>query len=128
MADKLYSAISDSVKRLVDMGDGTWAERVVAVTSPASSSLASAMATSQVTVPATANGILILAANANRKGGFISNPNPLPVYIDDAATGLTVLNGAAIPAGGGFNLEGYIGAVYGIVATGTQVVTVAEFS
>ncbi len=84
----------------------------------------------QVTVPATTNGILILAANANRKGATISNPSGLAVYTGSSATGLTISNGFAIPAGTAYNIDKplYTGAIYGIIATGTQVVTVVELT
>jgi len=84
----------------------------------------------QVTVPATTNGILVLAANANRLGATISNPSSVTVYIGSAATGLTVSNGFGIPAGSSYNIDEplYTGAIYGIIATGTQVVTVVELT
>jgi hypothetical protein len=88
------------------------------------------MTATQVTVPATSNGILILAANAARKGATISNPGSVSVYIQQAATGVTTSNGFAIPPGASYNIDSplYTGAVYGIVATGTNVVTVVELT
>lgn len=85
---------------------------------------------SQVTVPATANGILLLAANAARDGATISNPSSVTVYIGSAATGLTTSNGFGIPPGSAYNIDSplYLGAIYGIVATATQVVTVVELA
>lgn len=84
----------------------------------------------QVTVPATANGILILAANANRLGATISNPGTVSIYIQQGATGVTVSNGFGIPGGSSYNIDEplYTGAVYGIVASGTQVVTIVELT
>lgn len=85
----------------------------------------------QVTVPATANGILILAANTSRKGATISNPSAtVTVYIQQAATGVTISNGFGIPPGASYNIDAplYTGAIYGIVSTGTQVVTVVELT
>lgn len=84
----------------------------------------------QVTVPATANGILILGANTNRKGATISNPGAVTVYIQQGSTGVTTSNGFGIPAGSSYNIDEplYTGAIYGIVATGTQVVTVVELT
>ena len=84
----------------------------------------------QVTVPATANGILLRASNAARTGAMISNPGPLTLYISSAATGLTITNGFGIPSGGVFNINSplYTGAIYGIVSAGTQVATTAEFT
>lgn len=82
----------------------------------------------QVTVPATTNGILILAANTSRLGATISNPGAVTVYIQQGATGVTSSNGFGIPPGSSYNIDSplYTGAIYGIVATGTQVVTVVE--
>lgn len=84
----------------------------------------------QVTVPATANGILILAANPARLGAIIANPNAVTLYWQQAATGLTTTNGGIIPAGGSLNIDipDYTGAIYGIVATGTAVVSATEFT
>jgi hypothetical protein len=85
---------------------------------------------SQVTVPATANGILLLAANANRLGATISNPSTVSIYISSAATGLTTSNGFAIPAGSSYSIDSplYTGALYGIVATSTQTAYVVELT
>lgn len=90
----------------------------------------STMTTSQVTVPATANGILILAANPARLGATVSNPGSVSVYISQQPTGLTTSNGFAIPGGGAYNIDEplYLGAIYGIVASSTQVVTVVELT
>jgi hypothetical protein len=84
----------------------------------------------QVTVPSTTNGIVILAANTNRKGATISNPGSVSVYIQQAATGVTTSNGFAIPPGSSYNIDVplYTGAIYGIVATSNQVVTVVELT
>lgn len=88
------------------------------------------MTATQVTVPATANGIQILASNASRKGATISNPGSVSVYIQQGSTGVTTSNGFAIPAGASYNIDSplYTGAIYGIVASGTQVVTVVELT
>lgn len=85
---------------------------------------------SQVTVPATANGTAILAANTSRLGATISNPGPSTVYIQQGATGVTTSNGFAILSGCSYNIDEplYTGAIYGIVASGTQVVTVVEIT
>lgn len=88
------------------------------------------LTSTQVTVPATSNGILILAANANRKGATISNPGSVSVYIQQGSTGVTTSNGFAIPGGSSYNINSplYTGAIYGIIATGTNVVTVVELT
>lgn len=84
----------------------------------------------QVTVPATTNGILILAANTARLGATISNPGAVTVYIQQGTTGVTTSNGFGIPPGSSYNIDEplYTGAIYGIVATSTQVVTVVELT
>lgn len=84
----------------------------------------------QVTVPATTNGILILAANTARLGATISNPGSVSVYIQQGATGVTTSNGFAILPGSAYNIDEplYTGAIYGIVTTSTQVVTVVELT
>jgi hypothetical protein len=84
----------------------------------------------QVTVPATANGILVLAANASRLGATITNPGTVTVYLGSAATGLTTGNGFALLGGSSYNIDTplYTGAIYGIIATSTQVVTVVELT
>ncbi len=88
------------------------------------------MTATQVTVPATANGILMLAANANRKGATIINPGTVTVYASSAATGLTTSNGFAIPGGTAYNIDEplYTGAIYGIIATSTTVITTVELT
>jgi len=88
------------------------------------------MTCTQVTVPATANGILILAANSSRKGATISNPGSVPVYVQQGSTGVTTSNGFGIPAGSSFNIDEplYTGAIYGIISTSTSVVTVLELT
>lgn len=109
--------------RVIAKQSGIWS----VTNTPTSSSTLTA---TQVTVPATANGILILAANASRKGATISNPGTVTVYIQQAATGVTTTNGFGIPPGSSYNIDEplYTGAFYGIVATGTQVVTVVELT
>lgn len=85
---------------------------------------------SQVTVPATTNGILLLAANANRLGATISNPGSSTIYVSSAATGLTTSNGFAIPAGWAYNIDSplYTGALYGIISTGTETAYIVELT
>lgn len=87
------------------------------------------MTPTQVTVPATANGILILAANASRVGAQIATGS-VAVYIQQGATGVTTINGFAIPANTIYTLNSprYTGAIYGIVASGTSVVSVMEYT
>lgn len=88
------------------------------------------LTTAQVIVPATANGIAILASNANRRGATITNTGNQTVFIRQAATGVTVANGAALPPGASLNIDSplYTGAIGGIVAAGTCVVTTSEYT
>lgn len=93
---------------------------------PASTTLTA----TQVTVPATANGIVVLAANANRLGASIVNPGTVAVFVQQAATGVTTSNGFGIPGGSSYNIDFplYTGAISGIVASSTQVVYVVELT
>lgn len=110
-------------QRVIAKQSGTWTSTVTPVAS-------STFTATQVTVPATANGILILASNASRKGATISNPGTVTVYIQQGSTGVTTSNGFGIPPGSSYNIDSplYTGALYGIVGTGTQVVTVVELT
>lgn len=109
--------------RVIAKQSGSWTTTITPVSS-------GTLTATQVTVPATANGILILAANASRKGATISNPGTVSVYIQQAATGVTISNGFGIPPGQSYNIDEplYTGAIYGIVASATQVVTVVELT
>lgn len=91
---------------------------------------ATTLTTAQVTVPATANGIAILAANSARLGATITNIGNQTVFFRQAATGVTVSNGTALPPGASFNIDAplYTGAIGGIVVSGTCVVTTAELT
>lgn len=91
---------------------------------------ATTLTATQVTVPATTNGIIILAANANRLGATITNDGSTPIYFQQGATGVTTSNGKTLPAGSSYNIDEplYTGAIYGIVASGTQPVSVVELT
>lgn len=86
------------------------------------------MTVTQVTVPATANGISLVASNSSRKGLIITNPGTVSVYY--AQTNGVTTSSAIIPAASSlvFDVPNYTGAVFGIVATGTQVVSVTELT
>lgn len=88
------------------------------------------LTSSQVTVPATANGILILASNTARLGATIVNNSSQTIYISQQPTGLTSSNGLGIPAGSAYNIDEplYTGAIYGIVASTTGLATVVELT
>ena len=118
-----FSQTLEGDQRVIAKQSGTW---TVTASQPTSTTFTA----TQVTVPATANGILVIASNASRKGATISNPGPLTVYIQQGATGVTTSNGFGIPAGSSYNIDSpiYTGALYGIISTGTQVVTVSELT
>lgn len=94
-----------------------------------SASTSSTMATTQVTVPATANGISVLASNSSRKGAVITNLGPTTVFLAQT-NALTTTTAIAVAAGASFVVDSplYTGAFFGITASGTQVVSVAEFT
>jgi hypothetical protein len=148
MVDKTLANHTGFPIRYVDMGDGTWAMVVSlgasasidigdvtllagsAIIGKVSPLVSTTFTATQVTVPATANGIAVLAANALRVGAVISNPGPSTVYVHQASTGVTTSNGFGIPGGTSYTIDSplYTGALYGIVASGTQVVTVSEMT
>ncbi len=88
-----------------------------------------------VTVDTTANGIEILAANADRKGFIITNNGATDCYLGDT----TLTSGAAPAANGGIickagggavsgsQMDGYTGAIHGITEAGSTVVGVWEW-
>lgn len=82
------------------------------------------LATSQVTIAATATSILAAAGQTRRKVTLV-NHGTTAVYIGNSSSVSTttgvLLNGAA---GATLTLE-YSGALYGIVAAGTQAISVA---
>ncbi len=80
--------------------------------------------TDQVTVPATAGGILILPHNGGRVQGTITNPSSsVIVYI--GGVNVTVSNGQALLPGNSYTTYSG-GAWYGIVTSSTQVVSYAD--
>lgn len=89
----------------------------------------STMTVSQVTVPATANGISVLASNASRKGAVVTNPGPSTVFIAQT-NAVTAAASFPLYAGSSFSIDEplYTGAIFGIVASGTQVVGVLELT
>jgi hypothetical protein len=97
---------------------------------PTAAAKSTTMTPSQVAVASTANGTLILAANANRLGATIQNNSPQTVYIGSAAAGLTIANGFAVPPGAAYNIDFplYTGLIQGICASGSAAVTVVELT
>lgn len=80
----------------------------------------------QVTVPATANGIRVIAANAKRRKIKIFNTGNTPVYYYKDNT-ITTSNGTFTPGVAGYPFStSYNGDIYAIVSSGTQVVTYLE--
>lgn len=91
-----------------------------------SQSLGATFNSTPVTVPSSSNGIIVLAANASRKSATIYNPGLVNVYVSQT-NAVTTGNGY-IPPGTALNITDYSGAIYGIVATSTQAVSVMETS
>lgn len=126
------------VNENVTISDGTTAANQLKVNSDGSINTTAAVSvksttvtTTQVSVPSTANGILILAANTARLGALITNPSTVTVYWSQQSSGLTISNGTALPAGQTLSIDQsplYTGAIYGIVAASSQTVTTAEFT
>ena len=81
------------------------------------------LASFPITVPA--GGILIVAANPARRSLTVYNPGNVSVYT--AKTNAVAITNGFIPAGQSYNTT-YTGALYGLVAAATQVVSVFEES
>lgn len=120
-------------KRYKDMGDGTWAEVVSAVTGAGENNIgdvdistfngAANLATNQVSVTNAATAIV--AARAGRRAVMIINHGTTAVYIGGAS--VTTANGLFLTgtAGAAVSIP-TTAAVYGIVSTGTQTVSYIE--
>lgn len=85
------------------------------------------LTSSQVTVAATATSLL--ASNTARVGALIVNNGTVSVFLGQTS-GVTTSNGLELPAKAALSIDSplYTGALYGIVASGTAAVTIAEFS
>jgi hypothetical protein len=82
----------------------------------------------QVTVPTTAGGIALIAANANRIKVRVTNTGTNPIYIFTTSSP-TVLNGDFVPGIAGYPwISRYEGALWAIASGGSQIVTVYEES
>ena len=83
------------------------------------------IATAQVTVATTAGGTLIAAARPGRNAITVVNEGTTVVRL--GTEGVTTATGALLPgvAGASFTLP-FQGDLYGIVAAGTQLVSVVE--
>jgi hypothetical protein len=100
---------------------GAGTQRVVQAT-------ANVLNITQVTVPATAGGISLIAANANRIKLRVTNTGTTPVYIFTTSSPTTV-NGDYLAGIAGYPwISRYEGQLWAIVGAGTQVVTVYEES
>jgi hypothetical protein len=102
-------------------GSSAGTERVVQASAPV-------VNITQVTVPATVNGILLIGANANRIKVRITNTGTTPVYIYKDNTVTTLIGDLLAGIAGYPWMSRYNGTLYGIVGAGTQVVTVYEES
>lgn len=105
----------------------TGTNTIGAVTVAGSASAATALTENQVSV--TTSATQIIAANANRRSLIIENSSGSSVFIADT-NGVTTSNGfkMASPSAISFNRvdDGYTGAVFGIVASGSATVTYLE--
>lgn len=82
----------------------------------------------QVTVPATAGGISLIAGNANRIKVRVTNTGTTPVYIFNTSSPTTA-NGDYLAGIAGYPwISRYEGQLWAITGGGTQVVTVYEES
>jgi len=82
----------------------------------------------QVTVPTTAGGISLIAANANRLKLRVTNTGTNPVYVFNTSSPTTA-NGDFIPGIAGYPwISRYEGQLWAIASGGSQVVTVYEES
>lgn len=91
-----------------------------------------------ITVPATSNGVLVVAANKRRTGLLILNNSSVAMFFG-SNNSVTVANGYPLAAGAEreWKLDGlpwadrdgafYTGAIYGIVASGTENLRYWEF-
>jgi hypothetical protein len=100
---------------------GTGTQRVVQAT-------ANVLNITQVTVPTTAGGIALIAANANRIKLRVTNTGTNPVYVFTTSSPTTA-NGDFIPGIAGYPwISRYEGALWAIASGGSQIVTVYEES
>lgn len=79
----------------------------------------------QVTVPATAGGILIKAANTSRKRITITNSGSNTIFLGASAALTAIASSHALPAGASITLNN-TAAIYGIVAAGNEIATYLE--
>jgi hypothetical protein len=83
------------------------------------------IATAQVSVDTTSGGTLLAAERAGRASITIINHGNTPVYV--GLPGLTTSTGALLNGAAGASLTlGTQAAIYGIVGTGSQTVSVIE--
>lgn len=132
MADLTYSHNPDASgvpRKLIDMGDGTYAERVVTVdasgdpTSP--SAPAAALATTQNALSTAAE--VVVAANATRIFAEVKNlDSSINVFLGDDNT-VSAANGHRLAPGEAFVFENYTGAIWAIAASGTPTVSTVEW-
>lgn len=71
----------------------------------------------------------VLASNGSRKGALVINPGPITVYIGFANT-VTTATGIPLYGGSSFTVNSplYTGGIFGVAASSTQTVGVAEFT
>lgn len=112
----VYDLVSESNRKLqritIAHVDGT----------PMSGSSSGGNATS-INVASTANGTVVLAANAARMGYLFFNNSSVNIWWGFSATSLTTSNGILLYPGASYQQMGigvYKGVIHAIVATGTE--------
>lgn len=73
----------------------------------------------------TTTATLLLAANRRRTGVTLVNEGSVAVYIN-FNSGVTTSTGFPIPVGGDLEIEGTTDTIYGITASGTGDIRIAE--
>ena len=105
------------------MTNETVPKDILDILSAANIAKASTMSYGAITVEDTATEIL--AARSTRTGLLIVNNSAKTVYIGGDA--VTTLTGIPVVAGGSYENQDWVGALYGIVSAGTANVRVEEF-
>ena len=82
--------------------------------------------TGQATVDTTSGGILIVAANGQRRSLVVTNTHATITMYIGGASGVSSSNGQAVPAGQSISFNFYIGAVWGKSASSSVTATYAE--
>lgn len=115
---------NSSGQELATLGNPFRIDPTGTTTQPTSAVSRANLATNQVSVAATAT--LVVAARAGRDSVTVENHGTTDVYVG-SSSGVTTSTGILLPGTKGAAITlSYSGAVYAIVATGTQTVSYAE--